>query len=426
MGSDFSEAQAWTIALTFGGLYLIFDAARFFIYQISPVRLRSLSGADPQFEKGSRWFQYNTNHFIIISGAFLQVCMVISVLASLYAMSIMGLFQAVLWTAGAWIVLILMWKMMLTLVSEELAELGLRTIIPVSYIFYYLFFPVLFPLRWLLERIHAREEAEADQDEATDEEVQAYIDVGEEEGIIEKGEGKLIQSIVDFGDRVAKELMTPRIDILALDVNSSMEVLALVFSESKYARIPLFEQNIDKIVGVVHIKDCFDAFLRKETGPIRDLARPAYFVQETKSVSDLLRELQSEHLQIAIVVDEYDGTAGLITIEDIVEEIVGDISAEHEDEEESVVEVEPGVYLVNGLVRVETLEEYFEGVEIRGDDYETVAGLIFTALGRVPKVGQVITRNDMRFEVDRADRKRIYRVRVMRESKGVENDAAAQ
>ena len=137
-------------------------------------------------------------------------------------------------------------------------------------------------------------------------------------------------------------------------------------------------------------------------------------MSETKKVSELLPELQSEHMQVAVVVDEYGGTAGIITIEDIVEEIVGEIADEHEEEEPTIVDVSEDNYLVSGLLRVEMLEERL-GVDLRDENYETVAGLIFTTLGRVPNAGAIVTKNGWRFVVDRADRKRIYRVKVERD-----------
>jgi putative hemolysin len=208
--------------------------------------------------------------------------------------------------------------------------------------------------------------------------------------------------------------MTPRIDVQAFEDHRPLEELARMFSESKYSRIPIYHDSIDSITGIVHIKDLFDAVLKGEQRPVSELARPPYFVSETKKASELLRELQLEHLQVAVVVDEYGGTAGLVTIEDIIEELVGDISDEHEDEEASVVDLGEGNYLVNGLLRVDTLEELL-GAKLEGDDYETVAGLIFTTLGRVPKVGAVVTKDGFRFEVDKADRRRIYRVRVSKD-----------
>jgi len=154
---------------------------------------------------------------------------------------------------------------------------------------------------------------------------------------------------------------------------------------------------------------------------VAELARPPYFVSETKKVSELLREFQSEHLQVAVVVDEFGGTAGIVSVEDIIEEIVGDISDEHEDEEATIVDIGDGTYLVSGLLRVETLEEML-GAQFSGAHYETVAGLIFTTLGRVPGAGTSIVKNGYRFTVERADRRRIYRVRVTKEPDGGEDE----
>ncbi|HEY5610554.1 MAG TPA: hemolysin family protein, partial [Thermoanaerobaculia bacterium] len=353
-------------------------------------------------------------NFSLISGTLLQVALVGAVSFTAMAYSSRGVLQAGTISLGAWIAITVAWKFIMALVPEDFAELTLRTIIPVSYLFYYLFWPVLFPLRWLLGKLSERR-ANGVEEEVTEEEVQAYIDVGEEEGIIEEGEGKLIQSIVDFGDRIARELMTPRVDMIAAEADTSVDALAKIFSESKYSRIPIYEEGIDNILGTIHLKDVFDAHLRGEPKTARALVRPAYFVTETKKVSELLREFQLEHLQMAIVLDEYGGTAGLISIEDVLEEIVGEIADEHEERDESILEVGDGVYLVNGLVRVETLAELMHA-DLRDEGYETVAGLIFTVIGRVPKVGEKVTKDGVAFEVERADRKRIYRVRVTRES----------
>jgi CBS domain containing-hemolysin-like protein len=156
---------------------------------------------------------------------------------------------------------------------------------------------------------------------------------------------------------------------------------------------------------------------------IIELARPPLFVPETKKVSELLREFQSEHMQLAVVVDEYGGTAGMITIEDIVEDIVGEIGDEHEDVEATVVDLGNDEYLVSGLLRVDALEEMLDA-HFAGDDYETVAGLIFTTLGRVPKSGTTVTKNGFLFEVDRADRRRIYRVKISRDPQWREEEVS--
>lgn len=414
MGSSGSETIWEVLAVICGILYLTFDALRSFALQISAVALRRLSG---EAEGRGGWQVYDARNFQLVTGALLQISLVLAFGATMLAFEVdRPIVEAALIAALLWIVIVMVWKFVLAFIPEDLSEMLLRRMIPLTHFFYYLFWPMLFPLRQLFERIERQREVaeEEDDEEVTDEEVQAYIDVGEEEGILEASEGKLLQSIVDFSDRMAKELMTPRIDVQAFDAKKPLEELARMFSESKYSRIPIYTESIDQITGIVHIKEIFDTILKGEQRPVTELARPPYFVSETKMVSELLREFQSEHLQVAVVVDEYGGTAGIITIEDIVEEIVGEISDEHEDEEATIVDLGDQRYLVSGLLRVDALEEVLDA-ELHGDDFETVAGMIFTTLGRIPKVGAVVAKNGWLFEVDRADRRRIYRVRVAKD-----------
>lgn len=415
MGSTLSSTQFFLLASASGALFLIFDAARYFLSQISPMRLRSVY---PQEEQSKSWFQYSAHSFSLVTGALLQITLISAVGFTAGGLAERGPVTAALLAVFAWSVIAIGWKFVLALVPEDFAIHALKTLIPLSYVFYYLFWPALFPLRLLMQKINERREEDVAEDEVSEEEVQAYIDVGEEVGIFEEGEGKMIQSIVDFGDKIAKELMTPRVDVLAFDASKSLDDLAASFSDSKYSRIPIYDESIDRILGIVHIKDLFDAVLKRSGATPRQIARPPLFVPETKHVSELLRDFQIEHIQIAVVVDEFGGTAGVITIEDVIEEIVGEIADEHEDESEnSIVELENDVWLVSGVTRVESVEEVV-GAGIAGDDYETIAGMIFTQLGHVPKVGETLEKNGLRFEIERADRKRIYRVRISRPDAG--------
>jgi putative hemolysin len=411
MISPMAESQALTLAILFGLFFLLFDALQFFIVQMGPVKFRRWSG---EGDRRSTLAQ-SPHQVTIVLGSLVQLCLVASAVFTYVHLSARATYGSAITKALLlWALIVVVWKVLLAVLPESIEEVTVRTLLPISQLFVWLFWPIVFPLSRLHAHAEARREENDENDDVSDEEVQAYIDVGEEEGILEEGEGKLVQSIVDFGDRIARELMTPRIDMLAFDVSGSLEDLARLFAESKYSRIPVYEQSVDKIVGIVHVKDLFDAYLRDRATPVRSLTREAYFVSETKNVSDLLREFQLEHLQIAVVVDEYGGTAGLISIEDIVEEIVGEIADEHEEEEESVVEVDRGVYLLNGTVRIEKIEELFE-VDAQGESYETVAGLIFTSIGRVPGVGERVAKDGLIFEVDHVDRKRIYRVKVFRD-----------
>jgi CBS domain containing-hemolysin-like protein len=421
MGSSLSSGQWGAVAIICGVFFAIFDAVRAFGEQVSPVTFRRWS-ADSEVDRGSRWFQYDHKNLQLVSGALLQIALVLAYAATAIALDRRPLSESCLYAAGIWLAIVVLWKFVLALVPEDVGEWILRKLLPFSHFFYYLFWPVLYPMRRMFDRLERQEEEAAQDEEVTEEEVQAFIDVGEEEGILEGAEGKMIHSVVEFGDRVARELMTPRIDVLAFDARKPVEDLARLFSESKYSRIPIYNESIDAITGIVHIKDVFDTMIRgNKSRTVAELARPPYFVSETKKVSELLREFQSEHLQVAVVVDEFGGTAGIITIEDVVEEIVGEIADEHEDIEATVVDLGNNEYLVSGLLRVDTLEEMLD-TDFAGDDYETIAGLIFTMLGRVPKAGTTINMNGFRFEVDRADRRRIYRVKVTRDPESQQNE----
>ncbi len=400
------------IAVAAGILYLIFDALRSFALQLSPVRLRRLS-SDAE-DSVPRLKHFDVEDFQLVSGVLLQVSLVVGTGSTIMIYDELTLGSAVFTSVAIWGVTVMLWKFVLALVPEDTGEVILRALIPFSRLVYYAGFPLLWPLRALLERLERKQRLTEAEDEITDEEVRAYIDVGEEEGIVEKSERKLLQSFLDFGDRLAHEIMTPRIDVQMFDARKAMADLAKVFSESKYARIPIYENTTDQVTGVVHVKDVLDAILKGETRSISSIARPPYFVSETKKVSELLRELQIEHVQLAIVVDEYGGTAGIVTTEDIVEEIVGEIADEHEDEEATIVEVDDSTWLVSGLLRVDALEGRIDA-KLSGDDYETVAGMIFTTLGRVPSVGTVVPKNGFLFEIERADRRRIYRVKVTKD-----------
>src|SRR5262249_27976889 len=412
MGSSFSHGEWVAAAIVSGLFYIVCDTARFFAQQVSDVTLRRWS-SETEAEGGSRWFAYDPRNLHLMSGALLQISLIVAVVTTVMALQ-PPLGEAAATAALLWLLIAIVWKFSLAMIPDDIGEMVLKQMVPVSHFFYYLFWPVLFPMRRMFARLEQQEGQETEPEQVTDEEVQAFIDVGEEEGILEPSEGKMINSVVEFGDRVARELMTPRIDVLAFNAHGNLEDLARLFSESKYSRIPIYTDSIDAITGIVHNKEVSEAIVKKESKTIPALARPPFFVSETKKVSDLLREFQSEHMQVAVVVDEFGGTAGMITIEDIVEEIVGDIGDEHEAVEATVVDLGNDEYLVSGMLRVETLEEMLDA-HFAGEDYETVAGMIFTTLGRVPKAGTVITKNGYRFEVDRADRRRIYRVKISRD-----------
>ncbi|PYQ37024.1 MAG: hypothetical protein DMF54_12105 [Acidobacteria bacterium] len=270
---------------------------------------------------------------------------------------------------------------------------------------------LLLPLAIPVRKIFNARAAPKVETEATDQEVQAYIDVGRQEGILEKEEEKLLLSIVDFGDTRVREVMTPRTDVVWIDVASSLTVLADLFVESKYSRIPVARGSIDTIVGIVHVKDTLQSIRAGGSRPIAELVREAYFVPETKKVSELLREFQRRHLWMAIVVDEYGGVSGLVTVEDLLEEIVGEISDEHEDEREEVSPAGEQTYSVSGKVNIAKVQELF-GRGPEEEEFTTLGGFLAARLGHIPRPGEIHREAELLFTVEEADRRRVHRVRI--------------
>ena len=241
-----------------------------------------------------------------------------------------------------------------------------------------------------------------------------FPEPSEEHVLIEREERRLLQSIVDFGDTLVREVMTPRPDIVAIPSGATLDELRALFREQEYSRIPVYEENLDNILGVVFVKDLI--MLGDEaTGspPIVSLMRPVSFVPETKRVPELLKEFQRQRVQIAIVVDEYGGTAGLVTLEDLLEEIVGEIRDEYDVETEPVVDEGNGSWVFSAKVNIDEVRERL-GVAIELDGSETVAGFVLTRVGRVPNPGETFDLDGLVVEVLEADRRRIHKVRFRR------------
>lgn len=279
----------------------------------------------------------------------------------------------------------------------------------------------LLPAVWILAGHIAHEDPEDDdwddEEEVSEDEIKAFIDVGRREGILEPEEEELVRSIVDFGDTRVRSVMTPRVEVVAADLELPTDELAEVFFESKHARVPLYRGSIDQIVGILHIRDLFAATARGEGCVPEDLAKPPYFVPESKSLPQLLQELQALHQQMAIVVDEYGGVAGLVTVEDLVEEIVGDIADEHEEEVLQRERLPDGSWRLPGRTDLEEVEELFE-VDLDAVEWETVSGMICGEMGHVPTAGDVVVLHGLRLAVEEADDRRVTTVAVRRLAEG--------
>ncbi len=260
-----------------------------------------------------------------------------------------------------------------------------------------------------------QENGEEDTEEDSSDNIQAFIDVGEAEGILEEEEGELIHSILEFGDRRVSEVMTPRPDIVAVPNTVPAREARDIMIESKYSRLPVYRDEIDNVEGLIYVRDLLQCWAdEKDNEPIAPLVRPVYFVPETKPVAELLEEMQKAHVQLSMVIDEYGGVAGLVTVEDILEEIVGEI--EDEDiggEEVEIVENGAGCYEVLGSTEIGKIERLFD-MEIEDDDFTTIAGLVINESGKVPRSGEHLTLRGLEVEVLEADERRIGRLRLKR------------
>ena len=264
--------------------------------------------------------------------------------------------------------------------------------------------------------IELGDDASAAEEEPTPaENIEALISAGTEEGLIEEEDRKLIQSVVEFGDKVVREVMTPRPNIVAIQADSTLEQLRQIVITEQYSRIPAYEQNIDQIAGFVHVRDMFEVEEEeRDRRTVRELLRPIPFVPETKPVSDLMRHMQQENTHMVIVVDEYGNTAGLATMEDLLEVIIGEIRDEHEPDSD-VTEDGQGGYIVSGNFDLARIGDLFESFH-REEDIEstTVGGLVTEWLGRVPQAGEFVDRDGIRVEVLASDELRVGQVRISR------------
>jgi CBS domain containing-hemolysin-like protein len=270
--------------------------------------------------------------------------------------------------------------------------------------------------RWTAQMMARRQTATAAPDETaeeTSEATKAYLATGEQEGLIEGEERRLLQSIVDFGDTLVREVMTPRPDIVAIPESATVADLRALFREQEYSRFPVFRESLDNIAGFVFVKDMVALNPSDDSRPITSLLRPAVIVPESKRVPELLKQFQRQQTQIAIVVDEYGGTAGLVTIEDLLEEIVGEIRDEYDVESEPIVDEGGGRFVFHGKVDIDEVIQRL-GVQIEREGFETVGGFLMTHLGRVPAIGERVDVDGLTVEVLEVDRRRVHKVRIRR------------
>jgi putative hemolysin len=302
---------------------------------------------------------------------------------------------------------------------ERALEVLLPSFAPIAY--------AVGPLtRWMARSLAAARRAPAqpagdgaEAAEAANDVAKAYIDTAEHEGLIEGEERKLLQNIVDFGDTLVREVMTPRPDIVAVPEQATIGELRAQFREQEYSRFPVYKESLDNIAGFVFIKDLVALGAADDSCPITSIIRAAAVVPGTKRVPELLKQFQRQQTQCAIVVDEYGGTAGLVTIEDLLEEIVGEIRDEYDVESEAVVDEGHGRFVFSGKVDVDQIARRLD-VHIQREGFETVGGYLLSHLGRVPVVGERFDIDGLSVEVLDAERRRINKVRIVKHEKPVE------
>jgi magnesium and cobalt exporter, CNNM family len=304
---------------------------------------------------------------------------------------------------------------------ERVLELLLPTFAPIA--------RALGPMtRWIVRTVPGtrRSGPPATPDEAAEEAneaAKAYIDTAAEEGLIKSEERRLLQSIVDFGDTLVREVMTPRPDIVAIRDTATVGDVRSLFREQEYSRFPVYKDSLDNIAGFIFVKDLVTLNSNDDGMPITGLLRPAVVVPETKRVPELLKQFQRQQTQIAIVVDEYGGTAGLVTIEDLLEEIVGEIRDEYDVETEAIIDEGNGRFIVSGKVNIDEVVQRLD-VEIEREGFETVGGYLLSHLGRVPAVGERFELDGLSVEVLDAERRRVNRVRMCKLSRMTAEDTA--
>ena len=256
---------------------------------------------------------------------------------------------------------------------------------------------------------------EAEEEVVTEEEIKMMIDEGEEKGTIEKGERVLLNNVFEFNDIIVSEIMTPRTDMYAIDINDDIKNWLDEVDEYKYSRIPVYDESVDDIKGILFVKDILKPLKDNEEIDIKRLMREPYFVPESKDIDELFREMQQNKVQMAIVIDEYGGTAGLITMEDIIEELVGNIFDEYDDEEVDVKKIDDNTYILDGTLTSYELKKIFD-VELPEGDYETLSGYLLEKLGRIPDEDEhpVIEDDKLTYKVEEMEDKRIKSVKVCR------------
>ena len=411
---DSSDVTQLIILLILLGLSAFFSSAETALTTVNKIRIRSLAEDGNKRAKTVLKITDDSgkmlsailigNNIVNLSAASLTTSLAYSFGGSMVAIA-----------SGILTVLILLFgeitpKTMATIHAEKMALIYA----PIISIFMKVMTPVIFIINGLSIGVLflLRVDPNAKNDLMTETELRTIVDVSHEDGVIEYDEREMIYNVFDLGDAKAKDVMVPRVHVTFADVNSTYEELLDIFREDKFTRLPIFEDTTDNVVGTINMKDLLLYDNTKEFH-IRDILREAYFTYEYKSISELLVEMRQASFNIAIVLDEYGETAGLITLEDILEEIVGEIHDEYdENEEDFVQEVSEREYIIEGSMNLDDLNDRLD-LDLNSEEYDSLGGFIIERLDRLPEAGDsIVTEEGIRMVVEKLDKNRIEKVHV--------------
>ncbi|MGI6732357.1 MAG: HlyC/CorC family transporter [Anaerovoracaceae bacterium] len=257
-------------------------------------------------------------------------------------------------------------------------------------------------------------EVDENQPFITQEELKTIVDVSHKEGVLEGEEKEMINNVFEFGDSLVNEVMTPRTEMIAIDVDMSYEEIRDIFNKEQYSRIPVYEKTIDNIIGILYLKDLIFSQSEEDTPfDLRKYIRQPSFTYEFKPTKDLFRKMRADRVHMAIVLDEYGGTEGLVTIEDLIEEIVGDIEDEYDKEIKGMEIIKEGEFLVNGNVAIEEINHLI-GTHLESEDYDTIAGFVIGIIDRIPEPGEAIEYENIKFIIESFDKNKIEKIRIFK------------
>ena len=420
---DIPGWQLTLFAISFA-VYLLFSVLRIAFRALTPIDIKNI--LDSRISEGHEFVRKSLLRptplwFSLLIGS--KITLVVMSVLLFHLLTNSGLFLERSWRhAGLLITAILSVALLIIvaelalskIVQEARAERVMVKFFGVFKVIHFVFYPV----SSLIWRFSFQEDAsgaeEVKREEEMEEIEEAFIDAGEREGILEEDESQMLRSIFDFGDTVVREILKPRTEIVAVEKRASLADLRKLVVEEKHSRIPVYEEDIDHIVGVANIRDLLEKLDGdNELTPVGSIMREAYFVPETKKVADLLKEFQENRIQIAIVINEYGGTSGMVTMEDLLEEIVGEIEDEYGELSPDITLEKDGSFLVDASAPIDDVNEFFN-LHLHESTVETFGGWVSAKLGRIPERGEVIEHESYQLKIADADEKKIEKIRVFK------------